>query len=295
MSIINTIKFGSIEAGGTKFVLVAADENYNVIQRKRIPTTTPKETLSKCLSFFKKHQVSALGIGSFGPIDIDQKSKSYGYILKTPKSNWANTNIVGVLRDALHIPVAFTTDVNASAYGEYVAGHAKDCSSVVYFTIGTGIGGGAIQNDQFIGGLTHPEMGHTLIVPRSDDSFCGICPFHHNYCFEGMASGPAIEARTGNRGENLPRTDPVFDLISYYAAQLAYNTFLQLRPEKIVFGGSVLQDKDLATVRYYFNEFNQGYVITPELNDLIVSTGVSDNGSATIGNLALAKKLLSSN
>jgi fructokinase len=283
--------YGSIEAGGTKFVLAVADANMQVLQKESLPTTTPAATLQACVDFFTANPVVALGVGSFGPIDINEQSATYGHILKTPKPGWANADVVGTLKAGLHIPVAFTTDVNASAYGEYIGGRAKDADSVVYFTIGTGIGGGAVQNGHFIGGIAHAEMGHALVTLHPDDHFAGSCPFHGNRCFEGVASGPAIEARTGQRGENLPRTNPVFKFVAYYAAQMAFNAYVNLAPARIVFGGSVLSDAEMPLVRQYFAEFNHGYVQTPDLDALIQTTVVDGNGSATLGDLALAKAL----
>ncbi len=163
--------FGSIEAGGTKFVVAVGDSELNIIEKAQFPTTAPAETLAKCVDFFTAHPVSALGIGSFGPIDIDKKSATYGQVLATPKPGWAGADVVGTLKAALNVPIAFTTDVNASAYGEYIGGSGKDVDSLVYFTIGTGIGGGAIQDGKFIGGTGHAEMGHALCVPRPDDDY----------------------------------------------------------------------------------------------------------------------------
>ncbi|WP_461215170.1 ROK family protein [Lacticaseibacillus sp. GG6-2] len=287
-----TQRYGSIEAGGTKFVLAVGTADFEILDKKQIPTTTPEETLAACVAYFEAHPVAALGVGSFGPIDIDRASDTYGQILQTPKAGWAGTDVVGYLQKQLEIPVAFTTDVNASAYGEYIAGAGKDVQSLVYFTIGTGIGGGAIQNGHFIGGTGHAEMGHTLIVPRPEDHYQGTCPFHHNRCVEGMAAGPSIQGRTGIPGEKVPRTAPVFDFISDYVAQLLYNTYLELRPAKMVLGGSVLSEAELPKVRHYFDTNNQGYVVTPALEDLIVLTQMPDNSSATVGDFALAKQAL---
>lgn len=285
---------GSIEAGGTKFVLVVADLDFNEVNRSIVATTTPKETLRKCVAFFKKNPISALSVGSFGPIVLNTSSANYGRILNTPKKNWQNTDIVGILKKSLNIPIYFTTDVNASAYGEYVVGQGKNIQSLVYFTIGTGIGGGAIQNGYFIGGTSHLEMGHSVVRLHPDDSYKGSCPFHQNGCFEGVASGLAIQGRTGKRGEELPRNDQVFKFISYYAAQLAFNAYVSLAPEKIIFGGSVLTEHEMTMIQHYFSMMNNNYISTP-LNKLICLSNVPNNGSATLGNLSLAKHLLSHN
>ncbi|WP_265478170.1 ROK family protein [Lactiplantibacillus plantarum] len=283
-------RLGSIEAGGTKFILAVADETYQMGAKKRIPTLTPEETLAACIDFFKANPVDAIGLGSFGPIGIKHGTADYGHILATPKPGWAGTNIVGILTAALHVPIYFTTDVNASIYGEYIAGEAQAVDTAVYFTIGTGIGGGAIQDGNFIGGYSHLEMGHAPVMLHPDDDFVGSCPFHGNQCFEGVAAGPTIEARTGERGENLQRDNPVFDYIDYYAAQMAFNAYVNLTPEKIIFGGSVINDADMVKVRQYFDQLNNGYVQVP--TDLIVHSHFADNASATVGDFALAASLL---
>ena len=187
-----SVYYGSIEAGGTKFVLAIADEHFNIIKKCKFSTTTPQETISKTIKYFKENRVSAIGLGSFGPIDLNLSSKTYGYITSTPKVGWKNINLVGQLKEALDIPIYFTTDVNASAYGEMKNTGIKN---LVYLTIGTGIGGAAIQNGYFIGGIGHSEMGHQRINRHKDDfTFEGICPFHGD-CLEGVASGPSLKAR----------------------------------------------------------------------------------------------------
>ncbi|GBG94078.1 fructokinase [Ligilactobacillus salitolerans] len=286
------MRLGSIEAGGTKFIVAVADENYRILARRRIPTTTPAETLAACISFFQENPVNALGIGSFGPAEIKRDSPHFGTILNTPKPNWAQVDVVGPLKQALQVPAAFTTDVNASAYGEYMLGAGKKVNSLIYFTVGTGIGGGAIQDGHFIGGRSHTEMGHAFVKPYSGDDFKGVCPYHGNQCFEGMASGPAIEARTGQRGEDLERSADVFKLISYYTAQLVLAAYLNFTPEKIVLGGSVISQTELPQIRKVVRELNNGYVDLPDLDQLLVLTSIPDNGAATMGNFALARRLL---
>ncbi|CAM3145150.1 Fructokinase [Lactococcus hircilactis] len=229
--------YGSIEAGGTKFVLAVGDENNKILKSTQIKTTLPDETIKKTLSFFKENPVDALGIGSFGPIDITPDSPTYGYITSTPKKGWTNYNLLAKIQKALNIPINFTTDVNASAYGEMILTGEK---SLVYLTIGTGIGGGAVQNGQFIGGFSHAEMGHQWVKRHPDDlDFKGICPYH-NDCLEGVAAGPSIEARTGIRGEDLPDDHPVWEIQAYYIAQIAMNTTLSFAPDQIIFGGGVM-------------------------------------------------------
>ena len=243
---------GSIEAGGTKFVVAVQDvETGKEVARDRIPTTTNKETLEKTSEFFKKHPVDALGIGTFGPIDINPKSRTYGYILDTPKPGWSGTNVKGFFEKELGIPVVMTTGVNASCYGEYVARGRDDSKSYFYATVGT--------NDA---------------------------------CVEGMAAGPSLEGRTGIPGEKLSRDNEVFTYSAYYIAQMLFNVYMTARPDVMIVGGSVLNEDDLVKVRKFFDEFNNNYVATPDLNELIVRPAVANNGSATLGDFELAKNLL---
>lgn len=283
--------YGSIEAGGTKFVCAIGNEQLEIIERVSYPTTTPEETMQSVIDFFKQYQseLTAIGVGSFGPIDIHPDSATYGYITSTPKLVWQNFDFVGSLKKSFGIPIAWTTDVNAAAYGEYIFGSGKGKSSVVYYTIGTGIGGGALQNGHFIEGFSHPEMGHMLLVPHPADHFKGNCPFHGN-CLEGMAAGPAIEARAGRKGEEIPAEDPVWEIEADYIAQCAYNTTLMFSPDVIIFGGGVMKQRHMIEkVHQAFTKLLNEYVKTPALNQYIVRPVLEDN-AGTMGCLALAKE-----
>lgn len=284
---------GSIEAGGTKFIVAVEDsESGKEVARDRIPTTTNQETLQKCAEFFKQHPIYALGIGTFGPIDINENSRTFGYILDTPKPGWSGTNVKGFFEKELNVPVAMTTDVNASCYGEYIARGRDDSKSYFYITIGTGIGAGVVQAGKFVGLNNHPEMGHMLVKPYPGDDYKGHCPFHNNNCAEGMAAGPSIEGRLGIPGEKVPRDNKVFTYIAYYVAQVLFNAYMTTRPDVMVVGGSVLNEKDLVKVRKFFDKFNNNYVATPDLDQLIVCPAVAHNGSATLGDFEMAKDLL---
>lgn len=282
---------GSVEAGGTKFVLAVADENNQIVAEDRIPTTTPEETLQKSVDFFKEYPVAALAIASFGPVDINPNSKTNGYILKTPKPGWSMTDLKGTFARKLGVPVFLTSDVNGSCYGEYVTRGRNDEKTYLYITIGTGIGGGIIQNGHFIGYNNHPEMGHMPVVRYPGDDYEGHCPFHGT-CVEGMAAGPSLEGRTGIKGEKLDRGDKVFTYVQYYVAQCLFNAYLTTRPDVMVVGGSVLNEADLKGVRKFFVKLNNDYVETPDLDELIVRPAVENNGSATLGDFELAKELL---
>ena len=188
--------YGSLEAGGTKFVCAIGDENFQVVEKTQFPTTTPYETIERTVEFFKRYEddLQGVAIGSFGPIDIDLNSDTYGYITTTPKEHWSNVDLVGLISKEFKVPFYFTTDVNSSAYGEAMV--RKGVDSLVYYTIGTGIGAGAIQRGEFVGGVGHTEAGH-VYVPRHPrdyaNEFQGTCPFH-NGCLEGLAAGPSLEA-----------------------------------------------------------------------------------------------------
>ncbi|HEO1306860.1 TPA: ROK family protein [Streptococcus agalactiae] len=286
--------YGSIEAGGTKFVCAVGDEELKVVEKMQFPTTTPQETIKKTVDFFKRFEkkLEAVAIGSFGPIDIDKKSKTYGYITTTPKLHWANVDLLGLISKDFNVPFYFTTDVNSSAYGEVIARNNID--SLVYYTIGTGIGAGAIQKGEFIGGTGHTEAGHTYMAMHPQDQandFKGICPFH-NSCLEGLTSGPTLEARTGIRGELIEENSMVWDVQAYYIAQAAIQATVLYRPQVIVFGGGVMaQEHMLRRVRQTFATLLNGYLPVPDLSDYIVTPAIEENGSATLGNFALAKKI----
>lgn len=287
------VYYGSIEAGGTKFVCAIGNEELEILERVSFPTTTPEETMSAVIDYFKKYkaELASIGVGSFGPIDIHPDSPTYGYITSTPKLAWQNYDFVGALKAVFDVPIAWTTDVNAAAYGEYYYGHGQGKHSVVYYTIGTGVGGGAIQDGRFVEGFSHPEMGHMLVVPHKDDDFKGACPFHGN-CLEGMAAGPAVEKRLGIKGQDVPADHPYWEQEAYYIAQCAYNTTLMLSPDVIIFGGGVMkQEHMMERVHRQFKELLKDYVKTPELSEYIVTPKLVDN-AATIGCLAMAKDLL---
>ncbi len=288
--------YGSLEAGGTKFICAIGDENFKLLEKVQFPTTTPYETIEKTVEFFQRFgdDLAGLAIGSFGPIDIDKNSATYGYITSTPKPHWSHVNLVGKIRETLNVPIYFTTDVNSSAYGEILArknAHQK-VENLVYYTIGTGIGAGIMQRGNFIGGNGHTEVGHIYMAKHPADSdFNGVCPFH-NGCLEGLAAGPSLEARTGIRGENIELNNPVWDVQAYYIAQAAVSATLNFRPDVIVFGGGVMaQSHMLNRVREKFQVLLDDYVPVPDLTEYIVTPAVAGNGSATLGNFALAKQV----
>lgn len=282
--------YGSIEAGGTKFVCAIGNNKLEILDRASFPTTIPDKTMKQVIDFFNPYQdqLESIGVGSFGPIDLNRKSETYGYITSTPKLAWQNFDFVGTLKKHFDVPIAWTTDVNAACYGEYVSGNGKGLSSIVYYTVGTGIGGGALQNGVFVEGFSHPEMGHMLVKRHPEDTFVGNCPFHHD-CLEGMAAGPAIEKRTGTKGQDLSSDDPVWEIEADYIAQCAYNTTLMFAPDIIIFGGGVMkQDHMKKKVQEKFAKLVNHYVNTPVVEEYIVTPKLGDN-AGTIGALALAQ------
>lgn len=283
--------YGSIEAGGTKFVCAIANSNFNIIKRVSFPTTTPDETLAYVFECFDSYKLIAIGIGSFGPIDVNPVSKTYGYITSTPKSSWRNYNFLGAIKKRYNIPIGFTTDVNAAALGEQKKGAAKGLNSCLYLTIGTGIGGGAVVNDVLLSGHSHPEMGHTLVRPHEKDDFEGVCSFHGN-CLEGLAAGPAIEKRFNVKADQLDKSHIAWEFEAYYIAQAVMNYVLILSPKKVILGGGVMnQTHLLPMIRVEFAKLIANYVDLPDLDDYIVTPALGDN-SATIGCLILAKEVL---
>ncbi|MCM3763747.1 ROK family protein [Neobacillus niacini] len=283
----------AIEAGGTKFVCAVGDENGNIVERTQIPTTVPEETMGKVIEFFRNFSVDAIGIGSFGPIDINQESPTYGFITSTPKIGWKDYPFVQAMKDAFAVPVGFNTDVNAAALGEASLGAAKGLDSCLYITVGTGIGAGAFVQGQLLQGLSHPEMGHTLVRRHPDDPYQGRCPYHHD-CLEGLAAGPAIEERWGVKGVELAARAEVWDLEGYYLAQAIMQYILILSPKKIILGGGVSHQEQVFTSIYkYLPELLQGYVSLPELSSYIVRPGLGDEAGIT-GALILAQRSLKS-
>lgn len=284
------MKYGAIEAGGTKFVCAVSNEKLEILERISLPTTTPDETMKNVFEFFDKYDLDVIGVGSFGPIDVNKKSKTYGYITTTPKLAWANYNFVGALKDRYNIPIGWTTDVNAAALGELKKGAAVGLQSCIYLTVGTGIGGGAMINGQFLEGYGHPEMGHILIRMHPNDQFKGICPYHKN-CLEGVASGPAIEDRWGKKAYELVDNEEVWKIEAFYLAQALMTYTLTINPERIVLGGGVMKQRQLFHyIRKELEKLMNNYVTMPDLDEYIVSPGLGDN-SGIIGCLLLAQEV----
>ncbi len=259
--------FGGIEAGGTKFVCGVGTSPED-LRTASFPTSSPDVTLPQVIQFFRDANVSlsGIGIGSFGPIDLHSASPTYGRITSTPKVGWANFDLVGAIGSELKVPIGFDTDVNAALLGEARWGAARDLSDAIYMTIGTGIGGGALVAGRLAHGLVHPEMGH-LRLPhdRTRDPFDGLCPYHGD-CLEGLAAGPAIQARWGAVAMTLPSQHPAWALEAQYLAYGLNNLAVTLSPQRILLGGGVMQQAQLFTmIRKEFAQLLNGYVQNREL------------------------------
>ncbi|MFW6368756.1 MAG: ROK family protein, partial [Spirochaetota bacterium] len=237
--------YGAIEAGGTKFICAVARSHDEVLEQTRIDTTGPEHTISQCLEFFRSAfsrtgPPRSFGIASFGALDPDRNSPTYGYITETPKTAWRHTDLVGPFAEEFHVPVGFDTDVNAAALAEHRWG-AVSGSSLVYFTVGTGIGAGAVSDGTLVHGMVHPEMGHIRPARAPGDTdFEGICAYHGD-CLEGLAAGPAVEARWGASAEQLPETHRAWDIEAFYLAQAVVVATATLSPHVVVLGGGVMK------------------------------------------------------
>jgi len=288
--------WGAIEAGGTKFACAVGAGPDDWREEVRLPTTTPEETIGQALEFFRKHHereaLTAVGIASFGPVDPDPVSATFGFITTTPKPGWAHTDFVGMVRENLGVPVGFDTDVNTAALGEHRWGAAQGLDTFIYLTVGTGIGGGGMVGGRLLHGLIHPEMGHVRI-PRDPeaDPYAGCCPYHGD-CLEGLASGPAIEGRWGKRAEFLPADHPAWELEAWYLALGVVNFICTLSPQRVIMGGGVMEQPHLLPlvrqrVQGLLNEYLQAPEILERIDQYIVAPGLG-NRAGIAGALALA-------
>jgi fructokinase len=289
--------FGGIEAGGTKFVCAIGSGPHDIHAEARFPTTTPETSISEAIAFLREHHrrtpLAAIGIASFGPLDPDPRSPTFGYITTTPKPGWAQVNLVGPLRQALGLPVGFDTDVNGAALGEFRWGAAQGLDTFVYLTIGTGLGGGGMVNGRLIHGLMHPEMGHMLVPHNWDaDPYAGFCPYHGD-CWEGLAAGPALEGRWQTRAENLAADHPAWALEAHYLALGLVNIICTLSPQRIILGGGVMDQRQLfLLIHNEVYSLLHGYIQAPQILEqmdaYIVPPGLG-NRAGVLGAIALAE------
>jgi len=298
----NDYLYGGIEGGGTKFICVVGSGPNDIRAESRFQTTTPEETMARAVDFFKQQESSlgklgSIGFACFGPLDPNPVSPTYGHILPTPKPHWTGANVIGMLRSAFDdIPLSFDTDVNGAALGEWRWGEGQGLHTFIYLTVGTGIGGGAYVEGKLLHGLIHPEMGHIAI--RHDfkkDPFEGVCPFHGD-CFEGLASGAAMEKRWRQRGDTLPNDHPAWELEVEYIAQALASYSFMLSPQRIIIGGGVgslphLLPRIQQGTKALINGYIQSPVILKNIESYIVSPGLG-NRSGMLGAIALAEQAL---
>ena len=290
--------FGAVELGGTKtFVMIAKDKS-DIYSRKIFPTLSPNQTISDITNFFQKEtksldlKLESIGLGSFGPLDLDPDSKTFGYITSTPKEGWQFTNLKGKIEESLQIPASIDTDVNASALGEFRSLLKQDIDSFVYITIGTGIGGGFIINGELVHGLVHPEFGHIRIPhDKRIDPFPGICPYHRD-CFEGLASGPALQERWHLSAEQLPKDHMAWELEAEYISLALMNLICTISPQKIILGGGVMLQVHLFNRIYQktqrvLNNYIKSKYLEDQIRNLIIPPKLKEN-SGIYGALHLA-------
>jgi fructokinase len=290
-------RFGAVEAGGTKFRCAIGDASGRIHHEIQFPTSDPSTTLERTLAFLRHGNAEAgglvsIGVASFGPVELNHRSNGYGCIRHTPKAGWSGVDIVGPIAQAFTCPVGFDTDVNAAALAEYRWGAARDVQTLVYVTVGTGIGGGALLYGKPLHGLMHPEIGH--IYPRRhprDIDFPGVCPFHRD-CLEGLASGPAIIARSGAQLHELDPHHPQWNIEADYLGQLCANLVLTVSPERIVLGGGVMsQERLFPMIRQRLGHWLGGYIdradLGPAVDRYVVMPGLGEQAGIK-GALALA-------
>jgi fructokinase len=300
---------GGLEVGGTKLVAaVGRGPGAAMIGRAMWPTgADPVATMSRAVDWLRQQEaahgrLAAVGVATFGPVDLDTGSPTYGYVTTTPKPGWAHADLLGPLRQGLRgVPLGFDTDVNGAALGEHVWGAARGLSDFIYVTLGTGIGGGGMARGHLLHGLVHPEMGHLRLPRVAGDTFGGVCPYHGD-CWEGLCSGPAMAARTGQPAESLPADHAAWRLVTHYIGRALANLVCVLSPRRIIVGGSVRKAGQLGEEEF-FRQVRQGvqeslaaYVASPALegsaiDEYIVAPALGDD-AGVCGAMALAHRAL---
>ncbi|REE86503.1 fructokinase [Paenibacillus taihuensis] len=286
---------GAVEAGGTKFVCGIGGEDGVIQDRVSFPTEQPEKTIANVINYFRDKKVEAIGIGSFGPINIDPTSPQYGYVTTTPKPGWGNYPVLPELRNVFDVPFGWDTDVNAAALGEATWGAAAGLDSCLYYTVGTGIGVGVYAEGKMVHGLVHPEGGHVLTRRHPEDTFEGFCPYHGD-CLEGMAAGPALERRWKMKGSELGADHPAWEMEAFYIGQAVSSAILLMSPKKIILGGGVMHQEQLfplirAEVRKNLNGYVSAEAVLDGIDSYIVPPGLGDN-AGLCGSLALGLRAL---
>lgn len=283
-------KIALIEAGGTKFIVGVGGASRRIYARTRIDTLVPEQTIPAAIAWLQEQETdyAAVGIASFGPLDLDPASPTWGHITRTTKPHWSNADVAGPFGRALNCPVAIDTDVNGAALAEWMWGAGQGTEASLYLTVGTGVGGGAVVGGRLIHGVSHPEMGH-IRMPRhpADTGFAGHCPFHGD-CLEGLAAGPSIVARWGASLSELPADHIGHQMIAWYLAQAAATFQAILEPARIILGGGVMETPGLIErVRVEAAAASNGY-FTGDPEKLIVPPALGDD-VGLLGALALTR------
>ncbi|MDY3005536.1 ROK family protein [Anaerococcus porci] len=282
--------YGSIEFGGTKIKCAAFDENGKMTSDIWIDTGNPTNNLKKIGEFFKKNPVEKAGVGAFGPIDLNEKSKTYGHIQNTPKKLWVDFNLLENLKKEVCEKIGLVTDVGLSLIGESQKGAGLDTNSSLYLTVGTGIGGAYVQDGKLLNGYSHPEMGHISVERLKDDDFKSSCTYHKN-CLEGLASGPSINKRLGKNPKDADLKEKPFKIAANYIAKAIYTYTLVLRPEVVIIGGGLINKEGfIELIREEFDKIKGDYVEVKTSEKYIVKPKLG-NDSALIGGYLLAKSL----
>ncbi len=285
------MRYGAIEAGGTKFVC-GIGTGPDDLEKVEFPTTMPEQTVERAVAFFRGSGIGAVGIGSFGPVDLRADSPTFGYITSTPKLGWRHFDLAGAIGRALDVPVSFDTDVNTAALGEAQWGAGRGLSDFVYITIGTGIGGGAIVGGRLLHGMVHPEMGHIFLPhDRKRDPFDGVCPYHGD-CFEGLAAGPAMQSRWNTPASMLASDHEGWVLEAHYIALGLANLVTTLSPKRFILGGGVMKQAQLfpmvrAELLRVLNGYVQSATLLESIEEYVVPPALDDR-AGVLGAIALA-------
>lgn len=287
--------FAGVELGGTKVICTLGTGPANIVASKRIATRDPESTLGEIEQVLDEWigahaPVAALGIASFGPLELDPSSPAYGMITRTSKPGWSGTDVAGRLQRRYGLPLGVDTDVNGAALAEGRWGGARGLRSWAYVTIGTGVGAGIVIDNRTVRGLGHAEAGH-MLVGRSDD-FAGACPYHRD-CVEGLVSGPAIAARTSLSGEEIPADHPVWRSVAATVGAMLHNLVMTAAPQRIFLGGGVIERRPelLAMIRHTLIEWLAGYAHGVEVareGNRFVEAPMLGGMAGPLGALALA-------
>jgi len=296
------VVIAGVEAGGTSFSVGLARGSADAIfARANFPTTTPDETIGRVVAWLReqneKTPVHALGIASFGPVDPNPESDTYGHVTTTPKPGWGNTDVLGRFAE-FKIPTAFETDVNAPAVAHMKHfGH----SSCAYITVGTGVGVGIAVEGRAVHGLLHPEMGHMMVRMAHGDNFEGTCPFH-GACVEGLVASGALAKRFGTDRLDLasvPDDRPEWNLVAYYLAQLCATLVLTVSPHRIVVGGGIMQRPTiLPLIHKHVLALLNGYIKVPAITERIkeyITLSPFGGNAGLVGACEIARQALATN